>query len=152
WIKKTVESKEAQFSFNARQSLINVAEEIKKNEVDAYYGKFVNLPDTIKPNKKTISRLFHIEKDNVNNDTYFLTNSILQEDYKIRSEMPSSSDDSIEFKKLINRKVTLVKKNDMDKEMKLSARERFERVSRMKDVEKALLQDAIKEKTDKEPI
>lgn len=152
WIRKTIDSKEEQFSFNARQSLINVAEQVRNKEIDEYYAKYATLADSINPSKATFSQLFHVERDNFNNETYFLTNSILQEDYKVHSDMPGSEEDSIDFKKLINRKVTLVRKEDLDKEMGLSAQQKFERVSRMRDNEKALLLDAISNITDKEPI
>lgn len=153
WIKKTLESKEAQFSFNARQSLIKVADKIKNKEIDDYYVKYASLADTIeKPESTNFSQLFHVEKNNITNETYVLTNSILQEDYKIHSEIPGSDQDSLDFKKLINRKVELVRKNEMEGEMGLSAPEKFERVSRLNDVEKQLFLEAIKDKVDKEPV
>lgn len=153
WIKKALVSKEEQFSFNARQSLIEVADEVKNQEIDDYYVKYASLADTIQsPNTTNYSQLFHVEKNELTNDTYILTNSILQEDYKIHSPIPGSGQDSVDFKKLINRKVTLLRKDEMDKEIGLSAREKFERVTRLKDDEKLLLLDAIKERTDREPI
>jgi len=37
WIKNTVESKEEQFSFNAKQILRRVASEVENNELENYY-------------------------------------------------------------------------------------------------------------------
>ena len=37
WIKNTVESKEEQFSFNAKQILRSVASEVENNELENYY-------------------------------------------------------------------------------------------------------------------
>lgn len=153
WIKQNMDSREEQFTFNARQSLIEVAETIKQNEIDEYYVKYAALPDTIKqPDRASFSQLFHVEKNELTNETYILTNSILQEDYKVRSEIPGSEKDSVDFKKLVNTKVTLVRKEDMQQEMGLSAQERFERVSRLEENEKLLLMEAIKEKTEKIPV
>jgi len=153
WIKQNMDSREEQFSFNARQSLIEVAETIKHKEIDDYYVRYAALSDTIKqPDEASFSQLFHVEKNELTNETYIMTNSILQEDYKVRSEIPGSEQDTIDFKKLINTKITLVRKEDMHQEMGLSAQERFERVSRLEDNEKLLLMEAIKEKTEKIPV
>jgi len=153
WIKQNMDSSEEQFTFNARQSLIKVAEQVRNDEIDDYYVRYAALPDTIKnPDRTSFSQLFQVEKNELTNETYILTNSILQEDYKVRSEIPGSEQDSIDFKKLVNTKVTLIRKDDMSSEMGLSAQERFERVSRLEDNEKLLLMEAIKEKTEKIPI
>lgn len=153
WIDKTLEAEEAQFSSSTRRSLIKVADLVKNKEIDDYYVKYASMVDTVsRPNAASFSQLFHVERNDLNNETYILTNSILQEDYKVRSEAFGTDFDSIDFKKLVNRKVTLVKKEDMEEEMGLSAQERFERVSRMKDHDKLLLLEAIQDKVDKEPI
>lgn len=153
WVKENVNAKEEQFTFNATQSLVKVADEVQNREVDEYYVKYISLPDTVKkPDQASFSQLFHVEKNDLTNETYILTNSILQEDYKVRSEIPGSETDSIDFKKLINTKVTLVRKEDLEKEMGLSAQEKFERVNRLEDKEKTLLLEAIKEKTEKIPV
>lgn len=154
WIKEALDSKEAQFSFNARQSLIQVANKVKNQEIDDYYVKYASMADDTlaQPTEANFSQLFQVEKDEVTNETYILTNSILEEDYKLRSEIPGSDQDSIDFKKLVNRKVKLVRKDDRDGEMGLTAPERFERVSRLEETEKELFLEAIKDKVDKEPI
>src|SRR5699024_5090264 len=137
WINKAVDSKEAQFSFNARQSLIRVAERVKNKEIDEYYVKYVNIADSIAlPKTAVFSRLFHIEQNDLTNQTFLLTNSVLQEDYKVSSEIPGSEQDSIKFKKITHQKLTVVKKKDLSKEMSLSTREKYHRVSRMKDSER----------------
>ncbi len=153
WIKKTFDSNEAQFSFNAQQSLIQIAEQVKDQEIDKYYVKFAAISDTVqKPTSAYFSQLFHVEKNDLTNETYLLRNSILQEDYKIKSEIPGSNQDSVSFKKLVNQKVTLVRKDNPEEDLSLSAQERFSRVSRLRKVEKQLFLDAIKEQTDKMPV
>jgi len=153
WIKTALDSEEEQFSFNARHSLINVAEKVKNREMDDYYVRYASMADTIaKPGSASFSQLFHVEKNSLTNETYVLTNSILQEDYKLRSQIPGSEQDSLDFKKLVNRKVTLIRKDDMESEIGLSAQEKFERVSRLEENEKLLFLEAIKDKMDKEPI
>lgn len=153
WIIKTFNAEEARFSFNARQSLITVAETVRNREIDDYYVQYAAIADTVsKPNSASFSQLFHVEKNDLTNETYLLTNSILQEDYKVRSDVFGEDIDSLDFKKLVNRKVTLVRKNDMEGEMGLSAQEKFERVSRLEDHEKLLFLEAIQDKMEREPI
>ncbi len=153
WIDKTLRAEEAQFSLSTRQSLIQVADAVKNKEIDEYYVKYASMADTLsRPSSASFSQLFHVEKNDLTNETYVLTNSILQEDYKVRSEAFGADFDSIDFKKLVNRKVTLIRKDDLEDEMGLSAQEKFERVSRLKDHERLLFLEAIQDKMEKEPI
>ncbi|MGO1584950.1 MAG: two-component sensor histidine kinase, partial [Mesonia sp.] len=153
WIKNTVETNEEQFSFNAKQILINVVSEIESQEVDKYYIQYAILADSSKPTSARLSELFQIKQDQLTNETFFYTNSVLQEDYKLSSSFLSEEKDSIDFKKLVNRKVTrIVRNDDIDGANQLSAQEKFERISRLEDNEKFLLLDAIKEKAAELPI
>ncbi len=153
WIQKTIAAKEARFSFNARQSLLTVAEEAKNNELDKWYVKFASLADSIKiPDKTKFTQLFQVKKNNLTNETFYITNSILQQDYKVRSELPGFGGDSVNFKKLVNRKVTLVREENLEEEVGLSSRKRWEKVTRLDHAERRLLTDQINRITDKLPV
>ncbi|WP_121665567.1 sensor histidine kinase [Mesonia aquimarina] len=155
WIKNTVESNEEQFSFNAKQILINVADQIEKQEIDKYYVQYATLADSSKPTSARLSELFQIKQDQLTNETFFYSNSILQEDYKLNSSFLSGNKDSIDFKKITNKevKVTRILRNDQpDAPNNLSAEEKFQRISRLEEEEKYLLLDAIKEKAADLPI
>lgn len=153
WINQTVDANEELFSFNARQSLIKVAEQVQNKEIDKYYVQYFSISDSIKPVKAKLSQIFQVKTNEFTNETFFYTNSLLQEDYKIRSKIPGSEEDSINFKKLTNSKITrVVRSNQIDGDLSLSAQEKFERISRLKNGEKEYLLNAIKEKTAKEPI
>lgn len=153
WIKNTVETNEEQFSFNAKQILINVVSEIENQEIDKYYIQYAILADSSKPTSARLSELFQIKQDQLTNETFFYSNSVLQEDYKLSSSFLSEEKDSIDFRKLVNRKVTRIVRNDeIDGADQLSAQEKFERISRLEDNEKFLLLDAIKEKAAQLPI
>ncbi len=153
WIKKTFDNKEAQFSANARQSILNVAEQVKNKEIETYYVKILSMKDTMKkPAKAYFSQLFHVEKNDQTNETYILTNSILQENYKLGSLIPGSEEDSINFQTFVRRKIKLVRKDHLNQEMGLSAQEKFVRISKLNNVTKQLFSDAIKDQTAKIPI
>ncbi|TXK74321.1 sensor histidine kinase KdpD [Mesonia sp. HuA40] len=153
WIKNTVETNEEQFSFNARQVLFRVADRIEREEIDKYYIQYTRVADSTKPTTARLSELFQIKQDELTNETFFYTNSILQEDYKLSSSFLSEEKDSIAFRKLVNRKITrLIHDDKLRDNQNLSAEERFEKISRLEDNEKYLLVEAIKEKAANLPI
>ncbi|TRO66996.1 sensor histidine kinase [Christiangramia sabulilitoris] len=149
WIKSTIEDREQQFSYNARQVLINVSENIQNREFEKYYFQFKN-PDSInsKLSDRTLTEYFYSNRNEERNETYFNSETVLQEDYKVSSGFLQFAQDSIQFTKMINKRVTdIVRNNELDDE-NLSARERIEhieRISRMEEVEKDILRSAISE-------
>jgi len=153
WIKNTVETNEEQFSFNAKQLLINVSDQLEREEVDKYYVQYATLADSTKPSSALLSELFHIKQSELTNETFYFTNSILQEDYKLSSSFLNEKRDTVNFKKIVSSKVTrLVRNDELEDQESLSAQERFERISRLESQEKLLLLDAIKEKASELPI
>ncbi len=153
WIKNSVETNEEQFSFNAKQVLINVSEQLERQELDKYYVQYATLADSTMPTTARLSELFQIKQSELTNETFYFSNSLLQEDYKLSSNFLTEEKDSIDFKKLVSSKVTRIVRNDQfDSSKKLSAEERFERISRLEENEKLLLLEAIKEKAAELPI
>ncbi len=152
WIKNTVESNEEQFSMGAKQILINVVQQLEKQEIDKYYFEFAALADSATPVETQLSEIFQLKEDEISADYFLYSNSIFQEDYKIASPFLAENQDSVEFKKLVNRKVTAVmRRNDVDGNT-LSALERFEKINNLEDEQKYLWLDAIKEMASKIPI
>ncbi|MFV8226604.1 sensor histidine kinase [Christiangramia aquimixticola] len=149
WIKSTIDDREEQFSYNAKQALISVSEAIQQSEFENYYFQFKN-PDSInsKLSDKTLTEYFYTKRDEARNETYFNSETILEEDYKVSSGFLQFAEDSIRFTKMINKKVTdIVQENTLEGN-NLSARQRIEhieRLSRMEEVEKDILRSAISE-------
>ena len=149
WIKSTIDDREQQFSYNARQVLINVSENIQNREFEKYYFQFKN-PDSINSqlSDRTLTEYFYSNRNENTNETYFNSETILEEDYKISSGFLQFAQDSIQFTKMINKRVTdIVRNNQLDSD-NLSARQRIEhieRISRMEEVEKDILRSAISE-------
>ncbi|MBT8294825.1 MAG: HAMP domain-containing histidine kinase, partial [Gramella sp.] len=149
WIKSTIDDREQQFSYNARQVLINVSENIQNREFEKYYFQFKN-PDSINSqlSDRTLTEYFYSNRNENTNETYFNSETILEEDYKVSSGFLQFAQDSIQFTKMINKRVTdIVRNNQLDSD-NLSARQRIEhieRISRMEEVEKDILRSAISE-------
>ncbi|SDR97701.1 HAMP domain-containing sensor histidine kinase [Gramella sp. MAR_2010_147] len=156
WIKSTIDDREEQFSFNAKQVLLNVSEEIQNKEFENYYFQFKN-PDSLnsKLSDRTLTEYFYSNRNQSRNETYFNTEIILEEDYKISSGFLQFAQDSIQFTKMINKRVTdIVRNNQIDGD-NLSARQRIEhieRLSRMEEVEKDILRSAISELVVRLPV
>ncbi len=156
WIKSTIDDREQQFSYNARQILINVSEDIQNREFEKYYFQFKN-PDSLnsKLSDRTLTEYFYSNRNENRNQTYFNSETILEEDYKVSSGFLQFAQDSIQFTKMINKRVTdIVRNNQLDSE-NLSARQRIEhieRISRMEEVEKDILRSAISELLVRLPI
>ncbi|MHA6280177.1 sensor histidine kinase [Salinimicrobium sp. CAU 1759] len=154
WIKNTVESKEEQFSFNAKQILRRVANEVENNELENYYFAMQELVDSLgaKADSAIIRQIFEMPRDEIADDAFFQAEGRLEEDYKLSTAFLDASIDTIQFKKLINRKVSKLVKNDSLNENSLATSSRINRIFRMKDVEKEFIRSTVSEYTSRKPI
>ena len=154
WIKNTVESKEEQFSFNAKQILRRVANEVENNELENYYFAMQELVDSLgaKADSAMIRQIFEMPRDEISDDIYFQAEGRLEEDYKLSTAFLDASIDTIQFRKLINRKVSKLVKNDSLNESSLATSSRINRIFRMKDVEKEFIRSTVSEYTSRKPI
>ncbi len=151
WIKNTMESKEAQFTFNAKQLLIEVSKKLEEDEFEEYFFSILGEIDSIgQPQKVTVDELLRVQQEG--NNTFLYSNSVIQEDYKLFSPFLIGNKDSIEFKRLINRKVTrILRENDLEGG-KLSAEQRITKVTQMDEPTKQLVSNTIKELAASLPI
>jgi len=151
-IKDAVESSSHQFSMSAKQVLINVADKIENNEINNYYTQYLEKTDSISADNLELSSLFSVENNNHSNKTYIYSNSILQENYKIASPFLSKDQDSIEFKKLVNREITqVVNKNEVDGK-KISNTKIFKKINSLDPIQRKLFLDVLKKKLSKLPV
>jgi len=156
WIKSTIDDREEQFSYNAKQILLDVSEEIQKREFERYYFQFKN-PDSLnsKLSDQTLTEYFYSSRNEERNETYFNSEIILEEDYKVSSGFLQFAQDSIQFTKMINKRVTDIVRNNQIDGGELSARQRIEhieRLSRMEEVEKDILRSAISDMVVRLPV
>ncbi|MDT0651354.1 sensor histidine kinase [Autumnicola edwardsiae] len=152
WIKTTIDDKEQQFSHEAKQVLLKVSEEIQNRELESYWFRF----DSIDKNNSslkgiTLTEYFSMDRDKLKNEDFFQSESFLEEDYKVSSGFLNADEDSIQFTKLINKRVTNIVKNNIEGRG-VSAQQQIERMVRMKDVEKESLRRLIGGVAEKLPI
>lgn len=152
WIKNSFENSEKQFSMSAKQVLIKVAQTVEAEELDKYYFEVAAMASSADPTEIKLSELFHLKDKNESSEYYMYSNSILQEDFKVSSPFLYGDKDSIEFRKLVNRKVTRVVRKDGIDNNHLSAMDRYEQIQKMDREEKYLMRDAIQEGASMIPI
>ena len=105
WISNAYRTKEEQFAINAKQVLLTVAKEIKLRETEAYYQLYIPYVDSIKvPDNVIFTELAYKYQNKATNETYIFTDGILEQDYKLSAGLIDTDTDSIQFKKLTNRK------------------------------------------------
>ncbi|GAA0871654.1 HAMP domain-containing sensor histidine kinase [Gangjinia marincola] len=153
WIKSSVESNEEQFSFNAKQILIEVSEKIENAEVESYFFAIRNnIVNTNQPDQKKIQELFTVEKDQLTNNVYTYSNSLIEEDYKLSSDFLKNTSDSITFKKLTNKVVTqLIRKDTIDGKPIMSQNEMVQFFN-MEPFEKEVIKRTIAREAAKQPV
>ena len=154
WIKSTVESKEEQFSFNAKQILREVAEEIENNELENYYFAMQDLVDSlgVQPDSSVISKIFKVKRDKISDEVYIYSHGILEDDYKLSTAYLDASLDSVRLEKLINDKVSKLVEEDSLSENALETTDRINRIFRMGEVEKEFIRSTVNEFTSKKPV
>ena len=153
WIKSTVDDKEEQFSYNAKQVLINVSKELQNNELQAFWFNF-NFDDStsLKLNNTNLGKYFDLNKDEYEGGTNGnYSGGGLVEDSKESSDFLVSTSDSLQLASLINSKVNDFFKEDRNPE-KITSEERISRIMSMDEVEKDMLSSYISELTSKIPI
>ena len=154
WIKSTVDDKEAQFSYNAKQVLMRVSNEIQNKELEEYYIKFIDADTTnSKLEEATLTEYSYMNENKLRNQTLFHTESILEEDYKVASGILQSNKDSIPFTKLINKRVTnIFSRGNIDRGNSINAEQQISRMVRMDEVEKDIMRSNIANYTNKLPL
>ena len=105
WINNAYQTKEEQFTFNVRQVLIEVAKQVQLRETEDYYRLYSGLVDSLKqPDNVSVSELIYRIVNEDKNETVIFSDGIIEEDYKLSSGFFDTAIDSIEFKKITNKK------------------------------------------------
>ncbi len=150
WIKSTVEDKEEQFSYNAKQVLINVSQNIQDSELENFWFKFTDTDSSILLNEKVLNEYFLSEREDEN--SIRLSEGIPEDDYKISSEFLDFARDSVQFSDLINKRLSSILKKGNSQGEVLSSEEKLSRFMQMEEMEKDVLRSFILEYTSRIPI
>lgn len=151
WIANSYKNKEEQFTLNVRQVLINVSKNIQLKETEYYYDIYSGLIDTIEiPDQERFSELIYTITNNRNNETYIFSDGILEEDYKLSTSFLDLEIDSIQFKKLTNRKITTKITSGIDGGINIETKK--ELFKRLKDYERNQFENAFRNISVKTPL
>lgn len=152
WIKSTVEDKEEQFSYTAKQVLLDVSQEIQNNELENFWFKFTESDSTsIILNENVLNEYFQLEKNDFSEDGN-LSEGMPGEDNKSSSDFLVYAQDSLEFSKLINNRLGAILEKGTSNGKDLSSEERLSRFIEMEEMEKDVLRSFILEYTSRIPI
>ena len=153
WIKRTVDDKEEQFSYNAKQILISVSKKLQNQEVENFWYEFAeDDSSSVALNEDMIKEYFQFEDANEDSEDGILPGEMIEQDNKESSDFLVYAQDSAQVSNLINKRVAdIFNRNDKDNN-KISAEERLERMMKMRDVEKDMLRSYISEFTSRIPI
>lgn len=151
WISNAFQTKQEQFAINVRQVLLSVSKDIQQREVDKYYQVYsANIDSMAVPETVSFTELAYITQNRATNETYIFTDGILEQDYKLSSGLIDMTIDSIQFRKLTNRKTRTRISEGLDgaptTEMKT------ESFTRLKDYERRQFESFIGEVTSSSPI
>lgn len=100
WIKSTVEDREEQFSYNAKQVLIEVSEQIQSSEFERYIFEYeAQLRNSEqKIDRITLTEYLIATRDEFKNEDVFNFGTIQEADYKISSDFLGAENKTIAFR------------------------------------------------------
>src|SRR5690606_12580683 len=151
WITNAYQTKQEQFTINVRQVLLTVTKKIQLKEIEAYYQVYSAYVENIEvPDDVTFTELVYKIQNKSTNETYLFTDGILEQDYKLSSIFFDNDLDSIQFKKLTNRKTKTKISEGLDGVSKTETK--MESFSRMPDYERNQFENFISEVASLTPI
>ena len=120
WIKNSLEIYDKQFSQSTNGALITVANAISDREMRDYLSVYQKLKDSIgEPVESQLIDVFqYVDKNRDDENIYLYYSAILEEDYKINSNLfDSRISDSISIKDYTSLKSTIIFDDAFEKEM-----------------------------------
>src|SRR5690606_30264048 len=145
WIKTTVEDKEEQFSYNAKQVLINVSQDLQNEELENFWFSF-NRGDSaaVALNEAALLKYFNLEGSKFGNTADIMSEGVVEEDFKVSSDFLVSADDSTQLAQVLNRSIGERKES--------STEQQLEELMGMTEVQRSRLRMLITEFTSRMPI
>ncbi len=151
WISNSYKAKDDQFTFHIQQILTATSREIQLREVDYYYDIYDGYIESVgEPDNVSMSELIYKISDEKSDETYIFSDGILQEDYKLSSSFLDTEIDSIQFKKLTNRRITTKIGSGLDGTNKPQTT--MKSFTRLKDYERSQFEKAFSNISAKTPI
>jgi two-component system phosphate regulon sensor histidine kinase PhoR len=152
WIRNAYQQKEEQFTINVRQVLIEVSRQIQLREVEDYYAVYSALADSVEiPDNVTLTELVYTTENEESQETIIYSDRIIEEDFKLASSLFDTELDTIDFKKITNKKKTTRIVGGLDGSGR-PPETTLESFSRLRDYERRQFEEAFKNISAKTPI
>ncbi|HSI69952.1 MAG TPA: HAMP domain-containing sensor histidine kinase [Gillisia sp.] len=153
WIKSTVDDKEEQFSYNARQVLINVSKELQNQELENFWFEF-NQGDgeNISLDEMALMEYFQLDRDRVRSNDDIGPEGIVENDNKISSDFLISQRDSVELANVLSQNMGNILNGEGNNGNSLTTEEKIEQLMGMNEMQRNLLRTYISEFTSRIPI
>ncbi len=147
WIKTTVDDKEEQFSYNARQVLLNVSQSLQNEELENFWFAF-NKGDSasVALNEAALLKYFQMEGRQFGNTEDIMSEGVVEEDFKISSDFLVSGSDSTQLANVLNRSML----NRQSQEP--TTEQQIEQLMGMNEIQRSRLRMLISEFTSRMPI
>ncbi len=151
WISNAYQTKEEQFSVNAKQVLVTASRNIELQEIEKYYLAYSRLADSLElPDEMSFTELMYKTQSENKNETYIFSDGILEQDYKLSSGFFDTQIDTIQFKKITNKQVKTTITKGVDGSSTTTSRE--ETFNRLPDYERNQFEKAYSRIVAKTPI
>ncbi len=154
WIKNTIQITEEQFTSNVRFALAKVSEDIKEREFEEFYDDIAErVSKGNRLNYSDISKFIYEKIDTTNNEKFTYSQSIIEANYKVPTEF--FENDSIDFKEIFSKEeIVIVKGQIFDNKGGLvnPPEERYIKIGRIDEAQKAILEPAFDAITSRLPI
>lgn len=151
WINDTVKNNEEQFTFNIKQILSNVSQQLEDADMGKFWNQYQVVMDTMDvkglADRAYIREILVEDTDENTDQTVLYSNGVLEKSFNLSGTLfDNPGVDSITLNKITNRRVTrLVKKNLDGGFNPLTAEMQLERISRMSNLEKAQFETLYKD-------
>ena len=115
WIISSYNNNEEQFKYHVQQVIGNVANTIQQNEATEFYKLYNELKDSIgtAPKQSELKQYLIVERNPATNEQVFYSNTLILEDYNIKSSLfDKKASDSLKIKNLVSKRKTEIYKGD----------------------------------------
>ena len=154
YINNSLQNTEKQFNFNVRKALSYVSNIVENEEKEDYLRKFNDLLSngSINVNDTTAIINIYIKEDNPDtNETVIYRNGILEENYKVSSALFDIGLDSLNVKRILQKRETeIIENNSIDGSKNLSSM--LARLSKLNESTRIALETVYKDKAYLKPI
>lgn len=150
WIKSTVDDKEEQFSYNAKQVLIIVSKELQNQEIENFWFQY-HRGDSLAINEASLADYFQSGQQSFGSGEDVMTEGVVEDDFKVSSDFLVTGRDSVELADLINRNASGIENNNAVNGKNNTAR-KIEQLLSMTELQRSTLRSYISEYTAKIPI